>query len=360
MLHLRNTRSRRLPVASLAASLAAIVAIAGSLAGCSSTPGGTPTPAPALRAVSGSRYFGTAVDEPQLDLDATYSAILGSQFSSVTAENSMKWTSTEPTKGTFDWSMADKFVAFAQAHGQKIHGHNLVWHNQLPSWLDAGSFSKTELSDLLQGHITAEVGRYAGKIAAWDVVNEPLNEDGTMRDSIWLENLGQGYIADALKWAHAADPAAKLYINDYNLESVGPKSDAMYDLAKSLKAAGAPLDGIGFQGHLDTTYPFPSDWAKNMQRFADLGLEVAITELDVRVNVPADAAALASQAGYYKDAVSACVAVSRCVGVTVWEFTDKYSWVPTAFPGEGAACLYDSDMAPKPAFAAVEQAFLGK
>ena len=177
-------------------------------------------------------------------------------------------------------------VAFAQAHNQKVRGHTLVWHNQLPVWLAGGSFSAAELKTILKDHITTEMSRYKGKIYAWDVVNEAFNDDGTWRESIWYKGLGKEYIADALKWAHEADPTAKLYVNDYNIDGGGAKSDAWYDLVKSLRAAGVPLDGIGFQGHFDLQYAFPGDMTQNMQRFSDMGLDVAVTELDCESTPP--------------------------------------------------------------------------
>ena len=342
--------------------------IAGALWSCGSTPatpslapeppatGSTPSgsgPISTLRMVAGNRLIGTAVALPQLQTDTGYQEVLAREFNAVTPENALKWGPVEPAQGTFDWSGADEIVAFAQAHGQKVRGHTLGWHNQLPGWLSGGTFTSAQLGEILKNHIATEVGRYAGKIYAWDVVNEPFADDGTWRDTIWLRGLGQGYVADALRWARAADPIAKLYINDYDNEGINAKSDAMYELVKSLKAQGVPLDGVGIQAHYDLAKPFPSDIAANLRRFADLGLEVAFTELDARFQLPATESALAQQATYYGQTVSACLAVSACVGVTVWGFTDKYSWVPFSFPGEGAACLYDENLVPKAAYGAV-------
>jgi endo-1,4-beta-xylanase len=344
----------RLPI--LGAALALLGIVSAACAGSSATleqnaaqSAQTAVAGPALRAAAGSRLFGTAVGLRELDSDAAYRAMLGREFSAVTPENAMKWESVEPQQGVYDWSGADAIVAFAQANGQKVHGHTLVWHNQLPSWLSGGTFSAAELSTILQDHITLEAGRYKGKIAAWDVVNEPFDDSGALRDSIWLKGLGSGYIADAFRWAHQADPSAKLYVNDYDIEGINAKSNAIYDLVKSLKAQGVPIDGVGIQGHLDLQYGFPSDLADNIRRFADLGVEVAITELDVRMTLPATSESLAKQADYYGRVVQACTEVSACVGVTVWGFTDKYSWVPFSFAGKGAACLFDENLAPKPA-----------
>ena len=330
--------------------------------GSSSPTSGLPTAntSATLRELAGSRYFGTALAVPTVSNDATYAKIAGEQFSQITPENAMKWGPVEPTQGQFDWSGADEVVAFAEAHDQKIRGHALVWHTQLPDWINNGTFTAAQLNDILESHITTEVSRYKGKIYAWDVVNEVIADDGTMRDTIFYKTLGKDYIANAFKWAHAADPSAKLYINDYDVEGANPKSNALYDLVKSLKSQGVPIDGVGFQGHFDLQYPFPTDMVQNMQRFADLGVEVAITELDVRMATPATPAKLATQADYYKQAVEACLAVQQCVGITVWGFDDKHSWVPYTFPSLGAADLYDASYAPKPALAAVQQALAGK
>ena len=366
MSSVRSLKSRtRLSTAALVA--VAIVALSG-CSSSSSTPA-VPTltplitsvpasagPAPALRDLAGTRYFGTAVSLPQLDRDKAYAGIVASQFSQLTAENAMKWEVVEPTRGEYNWSGADEIVAFAQAHNQKVRGHTLLWHNQLPGWLTGGTFTKAQLSDILQQHIAAEMGHYAGKIYAWDVVNEVIEADGTRRDDLWQKTIGDEYVADAFKWARAADPTAKLYINDYDIEGINAKSDALYNLVKSLKSQGVPIDGVGFQAHFDTANPFPTDMADNLKRFTDLGVEVAITEMDVRVNTPATPAGLSEGATYYKQAVQACVGNSACVGMTVWGFTDKYSWVPGVFPGKGAACLYDENLNPKSAYGAVEDA----
>jgi endo-1,4-beta-xylanase len=310
---------------------------------------------PPLRdlAAAKSKVIGTAVTGSKLT--GTYGDIAGAQFSSLTPGNAMKWGSVEPSRGTYDWTEADQIVAFAQAHHQQVRGHTLVWHNQNPSWLTNGSWTPAQLSTLLQDHITTEVTRYKGRLAAWDVVNEPFNEDGTYRPTIWYGNLGSDYIANALTWAHAADPSAKLYINDYNVEGVNAKSTALYNLVKSLKERGVPIDGVGLQAHL-ILGQVPSNLQQNIQRFADLGVDVAITELDIRMQLPATDAKLAQQKADYKSVVSACVAVARCAGVTVWGFTDSDSWIPDVFSGYGAATPYDENYAPKPAYYGIAEA----
>ncbi|SEE30759.1 endo-1,4-beta-xylanase [Streptomyces sp. 3213] len=313
------------------------------------------TPLRDLAAAKG-KVVGTAVTGSKLT--GSYGDIAGAQFGSLTPGNAMKWGTVEPTQGSFDWTEADQIVAFAQAHDQQVRGHTLVWHNQNPSWLTNGTWTSAQLSSLLQNHISTEVGRYKGEIAAWDVVNEPFNEDGTYRPTLWYNGLGANYIAQALTWAHAADPAAKLYINDYNVEGVNAKSTALYNLVKSLKTAGVPIDGVGLQAHL-ILGQVPAGLQQNIQRFADLGVDVAITELDVRMALPADSAELAQQKADFKSVVAACAAVTRCVNITVWGFTDSDSWVPGTFPGYGAATPYDENYAPKPAYYGIAEALGG-
>ncbi|MET7731071.1 endo-1,4-beta-xylanase [Streptomyces sp. NPDC005402] len=302
------------------------------------------------------KIIGTAVTGSKLT--GTYGDLAGAQFNSLTPGNAMKWGSVEPTRGSYNWAEADQIVNFAEAHGQQVRGHTLVWHSQNPNWLANGTWTAAQLSQLMNDHIALEVGRYKGRLAAWDVVNEPFNEDGTYRQTLWYNGLGTGYIAQALTAARAADPAAKLYINDYNVEGVNAKSTALYNLVKSLKEQGVPIDGVGLQAHL-IVGQVPSTLQQNIQRFADLGVDVAITELDIRMTLPSDSAKLTQQAADYKAVMNACVAVARCVGATVWGFTDSDSWIPSTFPGQGAATPYDENYAPKPAYHAIAEALGG-
>ncbi|MDQ1068227.1 endo-1,4-beta-xylanase [Streptomyces canus] len=302
------------------------------------------------------KVMGTAVTGSKLT--GAYGDLAGAQFNSLTPGNAMKWGSVEPTRGSYNWAEADQIVNFAEAHGQQVRGHTLVWHSQNPSWLTNGTWTAAQLSQLMNDHIALEVGRYKGRLAAWDVVNEPFNEDGTYRQTLWYNGLGTGYIAQALTAARAADPAARLYINDYNVEGVNAKSTALYNLVKSLKEQGVPIDGVGLQAHL-IVGQVPSTLQQNIQRFADLGVDVAITELDIRMTLPSDSAKLAQQAADYKAVMKACVAVARCAGVTVWGFTDSDSWIPSTFPGEGAATPYDENYTPKPAYYAIAEALGG-
>ncbi|MFJ6215842.1 endo-1,4-beta-xylanase [Streptomyces sp. NPDC092296] len=299
--------------------------------------------------------IGTAVDMSALADDAPYRAKVAGEFSSVTPENVMKWDAVEPTRGTHDWKAADTLVDFARSHNQLVRGHTLIWHNQLPSWVTGGNWTTAQLRDILHRHITDEVSHFKGKVWQWDVVNEAFNDDGTMRDTIWLQKLGPGYIADAFRWAHQADPKAKLYINDYNIEGVNAKSTALYQLVSQLRRQGVPIDGVGIQGHLDVQYDTPGDIVDNMKRLDALGLETAITEADVRIPLPLDSTKLEAQAQAYNVLLQGCLLTRHCTDFTVWGFTDKYSWVPSTFAGEGAANIMDENYRTKPAYRALSQ-----
>jgi endo-1,4-beta-xylanase len=303
---------------------------------------------------------GTAVDMTALANDETYRDRIATEFDSVTAENVMKWETIEPARGQLDFGPADELMAFARDNRQAVRGHVLLWHNQLPAWLTggvaSGDITPTELRGILRRHIIDTVSHFRGRVYQWDVVNEVIDDNAQLRDTIWLQQLGPGYIADAFRWAHQADPRARLYLNDYNVEGISPKSDAYYALAQDLLADGVPVHGMGVQGHLGVQFGFfpASNVAQNLQRFADLGLETSVTEADVRMLMPSDTVKLQAQAQGYNTLLQGCLLVRRCTSFTVWGYTDRYSWVPGFFAGEGAANLLDENFAPKPAYQAVQ------
>ncbi|MEU6593871.1 endo-1,4-beta-xylanase [Streptomyces sp. NPDC046881] len=341
----------------LAGALAAVLVTAGLATGPAAQAAPDPVRQPTLAdlAEHHGRYFGSATDNPELT-DTAYTRVLGDEFDMITPGNGMKWYATEPQQGVFDWTDGDQIVDLARKNHQKVRAHTLVWHSQLPDWLTSKQWTASELRAVLKKHITTEVRHYRGKVYSWDVVNEAFNEDGSYRDTLWYRTLGPGYIADALRWAHQADPHARLYLNDYNIEATGPKSDAYHRLAKDLLARGVPLDGIGFQAHLALQYGYPSTLEDNLRRFSRVGLDTALTEVDVRMQLPATGEKLAEQATWYRDLTAACLAVRHCVGVTIWDYTDKYSWIPAVFPGEGAALPWDEELRPKPAYQALREA----
>ena len=292
------------------------------------------------------RYFGTALTTGDVN-NGSESSVAATQFDMVTPGNEMKWDTTEPSNGSYNFGPGDQIVSFAQAHSMRVRGHNLVWHSQLPSWVS--NLPLNQVQGAMEAHITTEATHYRGKLYAWDVVNEPFNEDGTLRQDVFYRAMSTGYIADALRTAHAADPNAKLYLNDYNIEGTNAKSNGMYSLAQSLLSQGVPLGGIGLESHF-IVGQVPSSMLSNMQRFADLGLDVAVTELDDRIPLPASSANLQQQATDYSTVAKDCLAVGRCVGISQWGVDDGHSWIPGTFPGYGAATLYDSNYQPKPAY----------
>jgi endo-1,4-beta-xylanase len=337
-------------LAAAATVLAGACAI-GPLAGPAAAAGSTLKAA----AEAQNRYFGTEVTGNMI-YNSTITNLAGQQFDMVTPGNEMKWDTTEPSNGSYNFGPGDNIVSFAQSHGMRVRGHNLVWHSQLPSWVS--SLPLNQVQSVMENHITTEVSHYKGKIYAWDVVNEPFNDDGTLRSDVFDQAMGQGYIADALRTAHAADPNSVLYLNDYNIEGENAKSNAMYNLVSSLKSQGVPIGGVGFESHF-IVGQVPSSMLANMQRFAALGVDVAVTELDDRIQLPASSASLQQQASDYATVVRDCLQVSRCVGTSQWGVGDADSWIPGTFPGWGAATMYDSNYQPKPAYSAALSALGG-
>ncbi|WP_257231066.1 endo-1,4-beta-xylanase [Streptomyces sp. UH6] len=286
------------------------------------------------------RYFGTAVANNRLG-ETDYVNVLNTEFNSVTPENEMKWDALEPSRGSFNFANADKIVNHAKARNMQVRGHTLVWHSQLPSWV--GSLSADELRKAMTTHITEVMTHWKGQIAAWDVVNEAYQDgsSGARRSSPFQDKLGAGYIEEAFKIARSVDPAAKLCYNDYNTDGVNAKSTAVYNMVKDFKSRGVPIDCVGFQGHFNSNSPVTADFQQNLERFAALGVDIQLTELDIEGSG-------SEQAANYEKVVKGCLAVSRCTGITVWGVTDKYSW-----RSSGTPLLFDGSYQKKPAYTAV-------
>jgi len=304
------------------------------------------------------RLIGSAVRAEVLPVDPAYGPILARDFDYVTPENEMKWGPIHPAPDVWNFGPADAIVDFAAAHGMRVKGHNLVWDLQLPSYVNA-TLTPAELAAAMETHIRTLVGHYRGRVRAWDVVNEPLATFGaSLKHSIFLDKLGTAYLADAFRWAHEADPDALLFVNEFGANGVNRKSDALYALVRDLLAQGVPIDGVGFQLHVGGFFgPLAPTLRENLQRFADLGLLVNISEMDVQIaGLPGDVATrLAAQRDTYHDAVTACLAVPACDAITFWGFTDRYSWID-AFFGPDDPLPLDEQYVPKPAYFAVRDA----
>ncbi len=331
-------RGRRIGVVRVLAIAAASMLVAGvmaSTASAASTLG-------AAAAQTG-RYYGTAIASGKLS-DNQYTTIAAREFNMATPENEMKPDATEPTMGNFTFSAGDTVYNWATSHNMRVRGHTLVWHSQIPSWMQNLSGASATLAGM-QEHINGVMAHYKGKLYAWDVVNEAFNEDGTRRADVWQNNIGNSYIEQAFVAARAADPAAKLCYNDYNIENWSyAKTQGVYNMVKDFKARGVPIDCVGLQTHMTGGSSLPSSFQTTLTNFAALGVDVALTEADV---TNADVT-------QYTNMTKACLAVSRCVGITVWGVRDSDSWRSSEQP-----LLFDANGNPKPAYTAVLNALNG-
>jgi len=295
---------------------------------------------------------------------------LAREFNFLTTENAMKWYAVHPAPQQWDFHAADTIVEFASEHQMKVKGHNIIWTDErTPEWVKAERTSE-EFRQMLQKHIQTLVGRYKGKVYAWDVVNEAVDtrEANGLRKTVFLKRLGEGYIAEAFHMVHEADPDALLFYNDSDAESVDSsayrktRSDRVYELVKKLLSDGVPIHGVGLQMHLDAwDYPRPADVAANVRRLAQLGLKVNISEMDVRITEKELPGTLAErleiQRRIYHDIIAACVKEKGFMAITFWGFTDAYSWIDERF-GPDDPLLFDEYYKPKPAYWGVMDALL--
>jgi endo-1,4-beta-xylanase len=350
------------------------------------TPSRSSSPQPSLKdAYQGCFLLGAALNSEQFTgQDQTEDAIIKAQFNSISPENVLKWEIVHPRPNEFNFSLSDKYVVFGQQNHMFIIGHNLVWHSQVPKWVFADEngkpVSRKVLLQRMHNHIQTVVGRYKGRINGWDVVNEALNEDGTLRQSQWLKIIGDDYIEKAFRYAHEADPHAQLYYNDYSLENEAKRRGAL-ELVRKLQAKGIPITGVGIQEHVSLDWPSTDQIDATITEFGKLGVKVMFTELDVDVlpsithsadvslNVASDPKlnpypnglpeavqqALARRyADLFRTYAEHCGLVTR---VTFWGVTDKDSW-KNNWPVRGRTnypLLFDRNNQPKPAFDAVIQ-----
>lgn len=301
-------------------------------------------------------------------LDPNYAETLGREFD-VLGPYALEFNQTEPSRGMYTFCDADKLLDFAQANGMTMHGGHLVYDAVvdgtdlvLPQWLVSGTFSRDQGIAIMQDHINTLMTRYKGKVPYWDVVSEAVGYDGNgLAPSFWLQTIGSDYIDLAFQFAREADPSAELYYNDWGGEGLGPKSDAIYSLVQGMLGRGIPIDGVGLEMHVDQNLQVDSNtppWtaqsiAANIQRLTALGLKVQITEMDVRLPLPATASELATQATDYQTVLSTCVSNPNCETFLTWDVSDADSWIPGRYPGFGAANLFDAQFQPKPAYNAV-------
>lgn len=306
-------------------------------------------------------FIGAAVAIAPLQKDNKYREVLAREFNLVTAENVMKFDRLHPERDRYNFTNGDAIIDFAKNNDMQVRGHTLVWHHSLPKWLTEGNFSREELIAILQKHIFRVVTHFRGQVIAWDVVNEAIDDDGSLRKTIWLQKIGPEYIELAFRWAHQADPQAKLFYNDYGGEGSGKKSDAIYALIQQLLQRGVPIHGVGLQMHVSVKNPpSPQAVATNIQRLAALGLEVNITEMDVQIQdgTGTEAERLSLQANIYQNMLNACLSVRSCKAFVLWGFTDKHSWIPWFTGKPDAPLIFDKSYHPKPAYYALREALV--
>jgi len=331
--------------------------------------------------------IGTSLNQPQLDgNNPRETELIKAQFNSISPGNLLKWETVHPKPDLYNFGPADQYVEFGMQNGMFIVGHTLIWHNQTPKWVfqDASGnlVDRNTLLARMREHILTVVGHYKGKIGGWDVVNEVLDEDGRLRQTPWLKIIGEDYIAKAFQYAHEADPNAQLYYNDYRLESVSKRLGAIA-LIKKLRAQGISIAAVGLQGHYKLNWPSALQIDQTIETFAELGLKVNITELDMDVLPPATSNqgaditmnfALQAKlnpytnglpvsvqqelAQRYTDVFAVLVKHHKDINrVTFWGVTDADSWLNN-WPVRGRTAyplLFDRDGQPKPAFNAVIQ-----
>jgi endo-1,4-beta-xylanase len=316
-----------------------------------------------------------------LTTNANYVNILSTQYDMLEPGNAMKWDVTQPAIDQYNFQPGDELVSFAQKYGMRVRGHNLCWHTQFPAWLQlsngtggyAATATQAQMYTLLQNHINAEVTHFAGQVFAWDVVNEAFSDStpATLGNSIWYNQPGigigtgsgaatdTGYIEQAFRWAHAADPNALLFYNDYNIEGPGAKFNAVLAMATDFVNRGVPINGVGFEMHNtlglcpSNCYGGPTGLAQNMKQLAALGIQVQITEMDVRLqlsNGSATQAQLTQQAQMYEDVMNVCLQQPNCTAFQVWGVSYNDSWIPSVFTGYGAALPFDFNYSPTQAF----------
>ena len=295
---------------------------------------------------SSSKSIGVAVDSNELFQNKIYQEVVLKEFISITPENAFKMENLEPQKEQYQFSEADKLIQFAKDKNLRFRAHPLIWHRQIPTWLE--DLSDKEVKNVFRKYIRTVVKNFKGKIHSWDVVNEAFLRDGKYRPSIWYNVFGPSYIEEAFRITHQEDPKAFLFYNDYEIEKAGPKFEAVYKALKKLKEKGVPIYGVGLQAHLSTLHAVnENELDEVIKKFAGLGLKVEISELDVgipHIDTPTN---LMVQQNQYRTVGKVCTQNPTCTGITLWGLDDGHSWIPKEIPTLGKATLFDEKYSPK-------------
>jgi endo-1,4-beta-xylanase len=303
------------------------------------------------------KYIGVAVSRAHIDCAGDYFDLIKREFNAVGAENCFKFCFIQPEPGCFQFEVMDHFVNRAAECGMRVRMHVMIWHQQLPAWLDTGTFDRDALLAIMKEHITTIMERYQGRIAEYDIVNEAWDETkgGCMRQSLWYRIIGPEYIDSAFCFARRADPQALLYYNDYDAEGMNAKSDSIFSMVQEMKQKGIPVDGIGFQCHFPCG-KIPESMEQNIDRLDSLGLKVAFTEVDVALD-----SAKCNPEGYYQQAndyrklAALFLRKKTCETFMTWGLSDNESWIPNFYHNtKGDALLFDRNYKPKPAYEAIK------
>ena len=306
--------------------------------------------------------IGSAVGMRWLERDSVMVSLLKSDFNSITAENCMKPALIHPEQNRFNWTDADKLAEFCEKYNFRLHGHTLIWHSQVPEWMEKFQGDSTAFEAVFKDHIQTVISRYKEQTKSWDVVNEAIaDNNGKWRKTFWLERLGKDYIARAFRYAREAVPAVKLFYNDYSLESDSLKRKLALKMVDSFRKQGVPIDGIGLQMHIRVDHPSLKEIEETFTKFAQTGLLIHISELDISFNefkkeprFKAFTPEMADrQKQRYEDVVSAynrIIPKNQQYGITIWGFADKYNWIRPFFKQPDWPVVYDDSLQRKPAW----------
>ncbi len=310
---------------------------------------------------------GTAIRIEALTGDTELQALQKMNFNSITSASDMKMNKILAKEGEYYWGTVDSILNYAQMNNQRLFGHNLIWHSSTPTWIKEKALKDSKwMAEFMKEYITTYVGRYKGKVKAWDVVNEGLESaGGAMRETIWYKTIGKDYIAKAFTYAHEADPDAILFYNDFNIERDTVKLNATLDLIQDLRSKGVPISGIGFQMHIRMDIP-DETIAYALKKAADTGLQIHLSEVDIIFNTHNDTRnggiqihneltdeMRIAQAEKYKNLVlmyRRIVPKEQQFGITLWDFTDRDSWINGFFNLKDWPTIYDEHLQPKPAY----------
>ena len=297
---------------------------------------------------------GVSVTPFELDNNPKYRTIVTEQFNSITPGNAFKPDALHPFETFFDFTIADSLVAFAMQNGKRVHGHTLLWHNQLPSWMNNFSGNRTAWISMMKNHIQTIVSHFGNSVTGWDVVNEAFEDNGDFRENIWYNNIGEDYLKLAFEFAHEVNPDVLLFYNDYNIAQKPKKCEAIIEHFKKLKSEGVPIHGIGLQLHIYTNTPSDKAIKTATENIAEEGFLIHFSEIDISMNLSGNGMNLTENKRQKQGRkmkkltdIFQTIPIAQQYGMTVWGVSDLDSWIPSFFGKEDYPLLYDSNYEPK-------------